>query len=422
MLHRIPPSPQLAPLIQAIEACTQCGQCLPACPTFAETRREAESPRGRIALMREGLEQSASLREIQPHLDSCVRCRACEPACPAQVPYRDLLLRYQQHTRSRPQGSAALRTALRLALPHPGWFRFFAALGNLLRPWRELAGEPTRAALDFLPQPLPPARDMPDAYAGRGLRKGVVALLPGCAATVLEPQITGAAVELLIRHGFDVLLPEQPACCGTVLLSLDDPEAARRAASAYLDALPSGLYAVVSTSAFCCAGLRDYPLFFSGTPQEEKARWVASHARDLCAFLDSLPDRRPAPALTTPVRAAYHQACHLPRPGSTPDPARRLLSEVPGLELVEMDDPALCCGAAGVYPVFQSSMAKRLGRRRLRAFQKTGAPLLISGDPGCISQLRHHAQVAAVPLTILHTAEVLARAHLRQPLLPSPAA
>ena len=421
MLHRIPSDPKLAPMVQAIEACTHCGLCLPACPTFAETRREAESPRGRIALMQLGLEQGAPLSEIQPHLDACIRCRACEPACPAQVPYHDLLLRYQDHTRSRGRpsaGSPILRSVLQTALPHAGWFRFFAAGASLVRPFREFLGEPARAALDFLPHPLPPRRDLPTAYAGRGERKGIVALLPGCVASVLEPGIAQAAVEILTRNGFDVLLPDRPSCCGAVLLSLDDPEGARRAATAYLDWLPAGLAAVVSTSAFCAAGLKDYPLLFAGTAREEKSRWVAAHALDVCAFLDSV-DHRPLPPLEEPVRAAYHEACHLRRTPGFADPARKLLRQVSGLELTELEEPEICCGASGVYPIFESDIAKRLGRRRLRAFEKTGAQILISGDPGCIAQLRHHAAVAGEPVTILHTSEVLARAYLRQPLIPA---
>lgn len=423
MLHRLPSDPVLAPLARAIEACTHCGLCLPACPTFAETRQEAESPRGRIALMRLGLEQSLPLADIQPHLDGCVRCRACEQVCPAQVPYHDLLIRYQDYTRSRGRpapSSPVLRAVLRIALPHPGWFRFFAAASALARPFRELLGEPARAALDLLPEHLPVRRDAPDAYAGRGMRKGVVALIPGCIASVLEPGITQAAVELLTRNGFDVVFPERPVCCGSILFSLDDPEGAQRAASGYLESLPQDLAAVISTSAFCATGLRDYPGLFAGTPWEEKARWVATHTWDLCSFLLTL-DRRPFPDLSEPVRAAYHGACHpshLSQPGE--DSAQRLLREIPGLELVDMDEPGGSCGSTGVYPILQSGMAKRLGRRKIRDFQKTGAAVLIAGNPGCLTQLRHHAAQAAVSATFLHPAEVLARAALRQPLLPPP--
>lgn len=419
MPHRIPSDPALAPMARAIEACTHCGLCLPVCPTFAETRLESESPRGRIRLMRLALEQSVPFAAVQPHLDACVRCRACEPACPAQVPYHDLLVRYQEYTRSHgraPAGSPLLRAVLRTALPHPGWLRFFAAGSGLVRPFRELLGEPARAALDFLPRRLPVRRDSPDAYAGRGLRKGVVALQPGCVASVLEPGITLAAVELLTRNGFDVLFPERPSCCGSILRSLDDPEGARRTASSYLDVLPDNLTALVYTSAFCGSGLRDYAVLFANTPRQEKARWVAAHCRDLCSFLLAT-EHQPFPALPEPVRAAYHGACHSSGVSHVEEePAWKLLREVPGLELVGMDDSGGGCGGTGVYPIFQSEMAKRLGRKRIRDFQKTGSQFLITSDPGCVAQLRHHAAQAGITATVLHSAEVLARIYLRQPL------
>lgn len=421
MIHQISAAPEnqsLAAMAKAIEACTACGHCLPACPTFSVTSREAESPRGRIMLMRHQLEGTLSSSQIQPYLDSCLQCGICETVCPAQVPYQSLRQLHREHSGARRSVSFRpdpLHSILKLALPHPGWFRFFARAVRLLQPARDFLPESFRSILDLLPPKLPPHLDRPNAYAGRGRCQGQIGLLPGCTSSVLQPDVTQAAIEVLTRNGFDVVLPDQSVCCGAILSSLQDSERARQASARVMESFPDGLDTLVSTSGYCSRELRHYPMRFADSPQAEESARFAARTMDISSFLLSL-DLPAPPALSTPVRVAYHDSCHFHHGMGAENASLKLLQRIERLDLVELEAPATCCGAPGTYAIDQPEMAKTLGRRRVHAVHRSGASILATDDPGCMTQLSHHSALLGHSFTVRHTIEILARAYNRQPL------
>ncbi len=395
-------------------SCVHCGLCLPACPTYAELGDEAESPRGRILLMRalaEGrLEPTAAA--IAP-LDRCLGCRACEPACPSGVRYGRLL--EASRARIEPRRSLAARAAragLAAALAHPlvlpaalAPLRALArggALGRLARRlprarWLALAAAlPTRAA-----PPLPPVLE-PEGDA-----RGTAVLLRGCVADALFRPTTLATARLLVRAGVRVLLPASTGCCGALALHLGREREARARASRLLGAL-GGIDAdwIVATAAGCGALLREYDGLL---PDDARARRVAARAIDPLALLDELG--LPDPPVPVPARVAVHDPCHLLHAQGVGAAVRRLLAAVRGIELVPLAEADVCCGSAGTYNLTEPAMASRLLARKLDRIEASGARIIAAANPGCVLQIRAGATARGFAVAVEHPIDLLARAH-----------
>jgi glycolate oxidase iron-sulfur subunit len=415
VLHHIDPS-KLGPhgpvMARAVSTCVHCGFCLPACPTYHVLGEEMDSPRGRIILMKSVLEGEIALDEALPYVDRCLGCVACVTACPSGVEYGELLTPFRAKAERERRRSLVdrLRRHLTLeTLPYPTRFRLAARLGQIGRRMRGLVPGPFRAMLDLLPPSLPPAAPLPALAPALGTRRARVALLAGCAQQVLEPNIGHAALRVLTRAGVEVVVPREQVCCGALALHVGEEARARSLALDNLRAFPDDVDAIVTTAAGCGSGLQEYGLLFEGSTDEARARRFASRVVDVAQFLDGL-GVSDLPPLSAPVVVAYHDACHLAHAQGVRSAPRALLRRIPNVTLVDIPDGGHCCGSAGTYNLDQPEIARELGARKASAILSTGAALVVSGNIGCLTQVRTHLQGAPRSIEVLHTIELLDRA------------
>lgn len=409
MLHAIP-TDQLGPLgepmAKAVSACVHCGFCLAACPTYHELGQEMDTPRGRIVLMKEVLEGKMSFEAAQPHVDRCLGCLACEPACPSGVPYRDLISPFRalaaQKT-SRGLLERLRRFLAAQAVPFPSRFRLAAMLGRIGRflPMPKAL----KPMLELIPDELPPAQTWEARYAAQGEKRAQVALLLGCAQQVLDPDINTATIEVLTRNGVEVVIPRGQGCCGGLAWHTGDLDAARSFARRNLDAFPDDVDAILTNAAGCGSAMHEYHLVLRGTPDEARAESFRHRVMDVSVFLAKLGLREPL--RETKLKAAYHDACHLSNAQNVRRQPRDLLKAIPGLQLLEIADAHLCCGSAGSYNMDQPEIAASLGEQKAKHIIATGAEVVVTGNIGCMTQVRLHLKKLGSPIQVKHTMQVL---------------
>ncbi len=413
MLHAIHPEthgPLGKPMAAAVQACVHCGFCLAACPTYKELGQEMDSPRGRIVLMKQVLEGTLPVADALPHVDACLGCLACEPVCPSGVQYRDLISPFRAITekdRRRPLLERLRRWMISSTLPYPARFRVAAWLGKVGKAFAPLMPRSMRPMLELLPANLPPAQPLQPFYPAIGQRRGRVALLAGCAQQVLEPDINAATIAVLCRNGIEVLVPPEQGCCGALAWHIGDLGSARKFARQNLRAFPADVDAIVTNAAGCGSGLHEYHLMLAGEPEAERAESFRHRVKDVSAFLANIGLVAEFPA-GEKCRVAYQDACHLANAQGVRDAPRELLLAVPGLELLELADPHLCCGSAGTYNIDQPAIAARLGAAKAQAVLDSGAELVATGNIGCMTQLRAHL---AGRVAVRHTMQVLRDAY-----------
>ena len=428
-------------MARAVQSCVHCGFCLPVCPTYQLLGQEMDSPRGRIYLMKGVLEGVVGADAVAAHIDRCLGCLACVSACPSDVRYDELVTLFRERLESGRHRSAAerlLRRSLMAVLSYPGRFRIAARLGCLVRAATAILPARLRAMVELLPDRLPEGRPLPAVFPATGRRRARVALLAGCVQQVLAPEINEAALRVLSYNGVEVWVPPGQGCCGALAMHTGLGEFARRLARRNLKALPADdVDAIVTTAAGCGSAMKEYPLLFEGRPEEAKARAFAAKVRDVSEFLDELgplpPGALPGEVLqagrgfeatgdgsTTaagavaaqggsprPVRVAYHDACHLAHAQRVRSAPRRLLARIPNVELVELPDGETCCGSAGTYNLEQPELARRLQQRKVEAVRATGAPVVATGNIGCMVQIASGLARAGAPVQVVHTVQLL---------------
>lgn len=406
-----PLGPEMA---DAVSTCVHCGFCLAACPTYQELGQEADSPRGRIVLMKEVLEGSLPLEVAAEHLDPCLGCLACEPACPSGVPYGELISPFRSLTESQRRRSwvdRLRRLLVQSTLPFPGRMRMAAMTGRWVKPLAFLLPGGFRTMLELLPDRIPAGQSWSGTHAPEGRRRGRVALLTGCAQSVLEPDINTATIEVLRKNGVEVVVPEGQVCCGALSWHVGNHPQAQRLAIRNLQAFPSDVDAVVTNAAGCGSGMHEYPLILKGSGHESRAAEFADRVIDVSVYLDRLGELAPFPDSGRPIRVAYHDACHLANAQGVRAEPRRLLRRVPGLELLEIADGHLCCGSAGTYNIDHPRTAASLGRQKAEHVRATGAEIVVSGNIGCQTQLRTHLRDAGGSCRVMHTMQLLRDAY-----------
>jgi glycolate oxidase iron-sulfur subunit len=409
--------PLADPMAHAVDSCVHCGFCLPTCPTYQVLGEEMDSPRGRIILMKEVLEGNLELDQATPYLDPCLGCMACVTACPSGVQYGELITPFRalaEGRRKRDPLSRSLRWLVLNTLPFPRRFRLATTLGRLAKPLGKLLRGRLAAMLDLLPRNLPKARPLPRAYPAEGERRARVALLVGCAQQVLSPELNWATLRVLSKNGVEVVIPPAQGCCGALSAHTGAAEQAKRFARRSMHGFPGDVDAILTNAAGCGSGMKEYPLWLKGGPQEDAATEFAGRVEDVSVFLARLGPIDPKP-LPAPLKVAYHDACHLAHAQSITAQPRALLGMIPNLELLEIPDGEICCGSAGTYNIEQPEIARELGQRKAEAILSTGAEAVATGNIGCLVQIRAHLQRQGRPLPIYHTIELLYRAY------PSPA-
>lgn len=395
--------------LELADRCVKCGLCLPHCPTYRLTQDEAESPRGRIALM-QGLAtgQLAASPRLEQHLDQCLACRNCEPVCPASVPYGQLIDAGRALlNEKRPARQRALRwlapwavdPVLRRSLHWLLWL--YQRLG-VLRLFRAIARRGTVARLaDYVP-PLTQPRDLPRRSVPVGAPRGRVALFTGCVSEAAEQAVLQDAIYLLTRLGYEVEVPSSQGCCGALHLHNGDSITAKRLAAQNLQAF-SGLYdAIVGSASGCTATLREYGLLL---PQ---AGPFTAQIQSLCQFLDSVWPAELKPA-SLPGCAAVQDPCTLRNVLRQAEAPYRLLRRIPQLEVMPLAENSQCCGAAGSYFLSEAEMADRLAERKIAALRELKPDCLVSSNVGCALQLRAALRRGGFEIPVLHPVQLLAR-------------
>lgn len=402
--------------------CIHCGLCLPACPTYRETGNEAESPRGRIYLMRALAEgRLAPGPEVNEPLDACVGCRACESACPAGVHYGDLLERaraqYVEPSRAGGMRTRFWRPIIRQMLPYKQRFAAMTLPARLIRPWLVKQGrgpswlpEAMRRPLEVLPTPQP-AAPLPEWTPAVGAEKGVVAFLEGCAMPVLYGRANQATVRMLARAGYRVWVPRAQGCCGAVSAHDGDREGARAMARRNVAAFESAeVVAVVSNAAGCGAAVKGYAeLLADDAAWGDRARALAAKARDFSEFLAEA--ELPAPPRPLDTTVTYHDPCHLAHGQRVREAPRQLIRAVPGVRYVELTEADWCCGGAGSYTLLNAEMSDRLLAHKVRHIQESGAAVVVTANPPCLMQVGMGLAKAGTPVRLLHLAEFLDEAY-----------
>ena len=416
MQHEIPVAtlgPQGEAMAHAVEACVHCGFCLATCPTYKVLGDENDSPRGRIILMKEQLEGRIELEAMIEHIDRCLGCLACVTACPSGVEYGHLLSPFRARAnriRKRPLLDQAAHNVVHATLPYGARFRAAAQAGRFVRPIRGIMPAQFGAMLGLLPTSLRAADPLPDLLPAQGVRRARVAFLVGCVQPVLAPQINAATLRVLARNGVEVVIARQQGCCGALSMHTGEQAQARTLARANMRAFPPDVDAIITNVAGCGSGMKEYPLLFAGETDAARAEAFAGKVRDVSVFLAELGIVAPPP-LPIPVRAAYHDACHLAHAQGVTQEPRALLRQIPNLTLVEIGEAEICCGSAGTYNMEQPAIAAALGSRKVENVLAAGAQAVITGNIGCLTQLRTHLANRRRPLPVWHTMEVLDMAY-----------
>jgi len=402
--------------------CVHCGLCLPACPTYRETGRETSSPRGRVYLMRAVAEGRLPLGPaLAEEAYLCLGCRACETACPSGVRFGRLL----DETRAAVEAAGLRggparrieRFALRRIVPDRTRLRLAVdalALAQRLgldRLARAVLPKRLGEALALAPRVPARAERQPPAWrtAPEGARRGRVALFTGCVMSELFGDVHHATVRVLARNGFEVLVPRAQGCCGALHAHAGDAASARALLRANLAAF-AGLRAdaVVVDSAGCGAALRE-----AGDRLPGEGEALARLVRDPLELLDEAGLRPPGGRLA--LRVCYDDPCHLVHGQRVREGPRRVLRSLPGVELVDHDDPTSCCGAAGIYNLTHPEMSTAVLERKLRALAAADPDVVATGNPGCLMQLRAGAARAGLRAEILHPITLLDRAYAAGP-------
>ena len=400
--------PDTASSETVIRKCVHCGFCTATCPTYVLLGDELDSPRGRIYLIKQMLEQGAQpTAEVVLHIDRCLSCLSCVTTCPSGVNYGHLVdhaRAYIEDRYRRPWRERLLRALLAWVLPHPGRFRLALALARLARPVRPLFGSGPLGAMLALaparPAPRPAAQlQAPAAHKGR------VALLQGCAEPVLKPEIREATQRLLHRAGYEVVFAPGEACCGSLEHHMGRQEAALAAARRNVDAWTrqiegQGLDAIVVTASGCGVTIKDYGFMLrADLAYADKAARVSALARDICELLAAID--LPAMAAPRPTVVAYHPACSLQHGQQLGDVPKGLL-EAAGFTVRMPADAHLCCGSAGTYNILQPQLAGQLGELKAQSLERLAPDVIATGNIGCQVQIGLRASAPVV-----HVVELL---------------
>jgi len=409
--------PNVAEADKILRACVHCGFCTATCPTYVLLGDELDSPRGRIYLIKDMLENDRpATGEVVKHIDRCLSCLACMTTCPSGVHYMHLVDHARAHveqTYSRPLGDRALRALLAKVLPDRKLFRLSLRAGSAGRVLAPLLGalglDRLAAMLRLVPDRVPPpSPEGHRVFPAQGPRRGRVALLQGCAQSVLASSINEAATRLLTRKGYEVVLAGE-GCCGSLVHHMGREQQALGNARAAIDLWTreietDGLDAIIVTASGCGTTIKDYGYMLrSEEAYAAKAARVSALAKDISEYLASL-DLGTA-ARPGGLKVAYQSACSLQHGQKIVKQPKELLA-MAGFTVSDIGEAHLCCGSAGTYNIMQPEIATRLRDRKVANIERTGADVVATGNIGCMTQI---AEATAIP--IVHTVELLDWAH-----------
>lgn len=413
-----PPSERL------INECVHCGFCLPTCPTYALWNEEMDSPRGRIYLMKLGLEGKVEMTDkFAGHFDKCLGCMACMTACPSGVQYDKLIETTRAQLERNYRRTWADRTYRELVFwifPHPLrlrlallplWLYERTGMQGLLRRLGLLRLLPAR--LQSMEAQLPDVTGaalwprMPSRISSVGTGRKRVGLLLGCVQRVFFHDVNVATASVLAAEGCDVIIPREQGCCGALMTHAGRLEEARAAARHIIDTFErADVDAIVINAAGCGSNMKEYGYLLRDDPAyARRAEALAAQCRDISEVLAELEPR--APRHSVPLRVAYHDSCHLQHAQRIRLQPREILGRIPGLEVVEIPESAICCGSAGIYSLVQPTAASDLGRRKADNVISVDPDALVTSNPGCLLQISSGLRDAGRAIPTMHLVEVL---------------
>jgi glycolate oxidase iron-sulfur subunit len=406
--------PQNAASEKILRACVHCGFCTATCPTYVLLGDELDSPRGRIYLIKEMLEQNRpATRDVVKHIDRCLSCLACMTTCPSGVNYMHLVDHGREHiekTYKRPIFDRLLRAVLARVLTDAGLFRMAVVGGIVARPFapllRALGMKRLAAMIALTPhrKPAPPSERTGKVYAALGRRRGRVALLSGCINPVLSPATDEAAIRVLNRHGVEVVVAAGEACCGSLVHHMGREAEALAFARNDIDAWTreiegDGLDAILTTVSGCGTTLKDYGFMLrTDAAYAGKAAKVSALAKDVTEYLATLDLK---PTHKSGLTVAYHAACSLQHGQNVTAAPKDLLGQC-GFTVKDVAEGHLCCGSAGTYNILQPVLAERLRDRKVANIERLTPDVIAAGNIGCLTQI---ASGTAIP--VVHTVELI---------------
>jgi len=425
--------PAMAASEKILRTCVHCGFCTATCPTYLMLGDELDSPRGRIYLIKDMLEGGkAATAEVVKHVDRCLSCLSCMTTCPSGVHYMHLVDHARAHveqTYRRPLADRLMRAVLAQVLPYPNRFRLALLGAKLASPLKPLVarlprvGNRLAAMLDLAPAALPIRNptDRPGTFpadtaslelsaiiqgepAPTG-RRGRVALLRGCAQSVLRPDFNEAAIRLLTRHGVEVVQPKGEGCCGALTHHMgregDSHAQAKRTIDAWIAEIDGeGLDAIVVTASGCGTTIKDYGFMFRDDPAyAEKARRVSALAKDVTEYVASIGLMPPVEESEMVV--AYHSACSMQHGQGIRTEPKALLKQA-GFTVKDVPEGHICCGSAGTYNILQPELAAHLRARKVANIERVRPDLIATGNIGCVTQIGKGTDIP-----IVHTVELL---------------
>ena len=419
-----------------LQQCMHCGMCLPTCPTYDTTKRERNSPRGRIAMMRAVADGDLTIsRDFADEMSYCLGCLACQTACPAGVDYARLFETARSDIeRSGVNGSVARGfwrwLSLRVLFTRP---RLLRLAGTVMR-WHQRSGLEAAVRRFGLARLLPPSlrrlepqtpriaatfshRLIARREAPPGRARYRVALLTGCVQDLVFPDVNRDTADVLLANGCAVDTPSPQPCCGSLHAHNGEVAQARALARRMIDLIaPDDYEAIITNAGGCGSHLRHY-----GRLLHDDARYAsAAHAwdaklKDVHEWLVQIGCRAPnARPFDRDVTITYHDSCHLAHGQKVVAPPRAVLRLLPGVSLVELAESTWCCGAAGVYAITQPAQAEQLLDRKIRNVERSGAAIVATGNPGCQLQIARGIADRQDRIDVMHPVSLLARAYRRE--------
>ncbi|NTT85621.1 glycolate oxidase subunit GlcF [Tabrizicola fusiformis] len=398
--------PGIARANDILRACVHCGFCTATCPTYQVLGDELDSPRGRIYLIKDMLEQGRPADEkTVKHIDRCLSCLACMTTCPSGVHYMHLIDHARAHvekTYRRPLSDRLLRWVLARVIPYPGRFRLALLGAKMARPFARLLPDARlRAMVAMAPKVVPPVsrNDDPQVFPAKAERRMRVALMTGCAQKALNTDINDATIRLLRRLGCEVVIPKAMGCCGALTHHMGREDEAHGFAAANIAAFMAekragGLDAIVINTSGCGTTVKDYGHML-GTAEAAEVAALAMDVSELLVKL-GLPEGAPKG-----LRVAYHAACSLQHGQQVKTAPKDLLKRA-GFTVVEPADSHLCCGSAGTYNLLQPEISAELKRRKVATLEAKTPDVIAAGNIGCMMQIG-----SGTGIPVVHTVELL---------------
>lgn len=395
---------------EILRACVHCGFCTATCPTYQVLGDELDSPRGRIYLIKDMLENERVPDEkTVKHIDRCLSCLACMSTCPSGVHYMHLVdhaRAYIDENYKRPLSDRALRWVLSQILPYPMRFRLALLAAKIGRPFAPLIPDARiKAMLKMAPKQIPPVsrNDDPQSFPAQTPRKMRVALMTGCAQKALDTDINDATIRVLTRLGCEVVVAEGAGCCGALTHHMGKTDLSHTSAAANIRAWRAemqgaGLDAIVINTSGCGTTVKDYGHMFRNDPLAEDAAAVSAIAMDVSELLTKLEIPEGAAQSMT---VAYHSACSLQHGQQVKTAPKDVLKKL-GFTIVEPADPHLCCGSAGTYNLLQPEISAQLKERKVKTLEAKSPDVIAAGNLGCMMQIGSGTDVP-----IVHTIELV---------------